>query len=105
MNSTNSQISDSNFPTISQTSSSNTNKTGYSLKKRGAKSTKTDTSSKGRATTKDSFAKRGKKDSTSSKGKPHHEYLKLKNDGVLKHMPKLSIDIPFCAQRVKFKNN
>jgi hypothetical protein len=95
MNNTNSQISDNNFPTISQTGSASTGKQGYGLKKKGPKSSKTDTSLKSKSSGKETVAKRGKKDSSSSKNKPHQEYLKLKNEGVLKYMPKLSIDIPF----------
>lgn len=95
MNNTNSQISDKNFPTISQTGSAATSKQGYASKKKGPKNSKTESNLKSKSTAKDAIPKRGKKDSSSSKNKPHQEYLKLKNDGVLKYMPKLSIDIPF----------
>lgn len=57
---------------------------------------------------KESIAKRQrvKRDinSVSHKSKYQNEINKLKQSGALRYLPKLSIDMPFMATRIKFVN-
>lgn len=56
--------------------------------------------------TKETISKRQrlKRDATSGaqKNKYQNELTKLKQSGALKYMPKLSVDTPFMARRIKF---
>lgn len=96
--------SESNLPTISQNNTSTSSKECGGKKK--AKLLKQDSSIKGKINAKEVINKRQKvqKEGT-PKTKAMNEYTKLKQKGDLKWMPKLCIDVPMTAERVKHIDN
>lgn len=99
-------ISESNLPTISQNSTSQSSKSN-NLSFKSKKGEKPEPPViKGKINAKETIAKsRGlvmKKESSSSSKRKNNEEQQLRQTGALKFLPKLCIDVPFSAEIIRF---